>query len=142
MKNAHIGIMFVCFVTILVSLYYGVTIQNAQDNFLIEHLNIDEGQNYAALEEIPTLNFKAALVTLFFLSIGFGVQIYVYLKTPYSVVKKLAIGAFVCFISIFIFDFLTLSNPIDYNFKHYGMIWVLLSLSIVFINGVSIFMRK
>ena len=142
MRKAHAGIMFVCFVTILVSLYYGITIQNAQDNFLIEHLNIDEGQNYASLDEIPTLNFKAAVVTLFFLLIGFITQIYIYIKTPYTLAKKLAIGAFICFISIFIFDFLTISNPHAYNFKHYGMIWVLLSLSIVFINGISIFVRK
>jgi len=142
MKNAHIGIMFVCFVSILISLYYGITIQNAQDNFLIEHLNTNDGQTYAGIDEVPTLGYKAAIITLFFLSIGFITQIFVLIKTPFNVVKKLAIGAIICFLIIFIFDFLTISYPYDYNFKHYGMIWVLLSLSVVFINGVSIFIRK
>lgn len=142
MKNAHLGIMGLSFLTILISLYYGMSIQNAQDNYLVEHLYLNEGVEHFDLDYIPTLGFKAALVTLVFLVLGFGIQVFILIRTPFKKVKNLAIGALICFIIIFIFDFLTLSYPHDYNFKNYGMIWVLLSLSTIFINGVSLFVKK
>lgn len=134
--------MALSFLIILISLYYGMSIQDAQDNFLIEHLYINEGVENFDLDYIPTLGYKAAIITLFFLVIGFGIQIYIFIKTPFKKIKKLALGALVCFLIIFTFDFLTISFPHDYNFKNYGMIWVLLSLSTIFINGVSIFVKE
>ena len=142
MKNGHLTIIALSFLVILISLYYGMSIQNAQDNFLVEHLYLDEGVENFDLDYIPTLGFKAALITLIFLVIGFGVQVYILIKTPFKKIKNLAIGALICFIIIFIFDFLTISFPHDYNFKNYGMIWVLLSLSTIFINGISLFVKK
>ncbi len=142
MKNLHFGILLTSLITILVSLYFGITIQNAQDNFLIEHLNVSDGIVYSQVDEVPTLGFKAAIITLVFLIVGFSLQSYIYLKTPFKKVKNLAIGAIICFLIIFIFCFLTISFPHDYNFKNYGMIWVLLSLTTIFINGVSIFVKK
>ena len=126
----------------LVSLGYGISIQNAGDNFLNEHLYNDEGYSYSLPEEIPTLSFKAASITLIFLIPGFILQLYIYFKTNFTRLKKLAIGALICYLTIFIFDFLTLTYPASYNFKHFGMIWVLLSLTTIFINGISIFVRK
>ncbi len=142
MKNGHLTIIALSFLVILISLYYGMSIQNAQDNFLVEHLYLDEGVENFDLDYIPTLGFKAAIITLVFLVIGFGVQVFILIKTPFKKVKNLAIGALICFIIIFIFDFLTISFPHDYNFKNYGMIWVLLSLSTIFINGISLFVKK
>lgn len=142
MRKLHAGIMALSFIIILVSLFYGISIQNAQDNFLTSHLAIDDGKNYADLEEIPTLGYKAAVITTFFLLIGFSLQIYILSKTKLKQVKNLCIGAVVCFLIIFGFDFLFLFYPKSYNFRDYGMIWVLLSLSTIFINGVSIFARK
>jgi len=126
----------------LVSLGYGISIQNAGDNFLNEHLYNDEGYSYSLPEEIPTLSFKAAFITLFFLIPGFIIQLYIYLKTNFKRLKKLAIGALVCYLLIFTVDFLTLTYPVSYNFKNFGMIWVLLSLTTIFINGISLFIKK
>ena len=142
MKKLHIIIALLSFITMLVSLGYGVSIQNAGDNHLNEHLYNDDGFNYALPEEIPTLSFKAALITLLFLVPGFTIQLYIYTKTNFKRLKNLAIGALICYLLIFTVDFLTLSNPMYYNFKYYGMIWVLLSLTTIFINGVSIFVKK
>jgi hypothetical protein len=142
MKNGHLTIIALSFLTILISLYYGMSIQNAQDNFLVEHLYLNEGVENFDLDYIPTLGYKAAIITLFFLIIGFTIQFFIFLKTPFKNVKKLAIGALICFIIIFIFDFLTIYFPHDYNFKNYGMIWILLSLTTIFINGVSLFVKK
>jgi hypothetical protein len=126
----------------LVSLGYGITIQNAGDNFLNEHLYNDEGYSYSTPDEIPTLSFKAALITLIFLVPAFSIQLYIYIKTLFKRLKKLAIGALLCFVIIFTVDILTLISPADYNFKNFGMIWVLLSLTTIFINGISIFVKK
>ena len=142
MKNLHLGIISFAFITILVALYYGVSIQNAQDNFLTAHLYLDEGESFADLDEIPTLGFKAAIITTFFLVFGFTLELFVYFKTNFKRVKNLAIGALICYLIIFGFDILFLISPKLYNFRDYGMIWVLLSLTIIFINGVSIFVKK
>jgi len=142
MRKLHLIIILTSFITVLISLGYGITIQNAGDNFLTAHLNSDDGFNYSLPEEIPTLSFKAAMITLFFLVPGLILQLYIFKKTNFKQIKKLSIGAFLCFGIILLFDFLTLLAPHDYNFKHFGMIWVLLSLSTIFINGVSIFARK
>jgi len=142
MKKLHIIIIFLSFITVLVSLGYGSSIQNAGDNHLTQHLYNDEGYNFSQPDEIPTLSFKAAFITLFFLIPGFIIQLYILLKTPFKRLKTIAIGALVCYLIIFSVDFLTLMTPVTYNFKYYGMIWVLLSLTTIFINGVSIFIRK
>jgi len=142
MKKLHLIIIFLSFITMLVSLGYGISIQNAGDNFLNEHLYNDEGYSYSLPEEIPTLSFKAAFITLFFLIPGFIIQLYIYLKTNFKRLKKLAIGALICYLFIFSVDFLTLTYPASYNFKNFGMIWVLLSLTTIFINGISLFIKK
>jgi hypothetical protein len=126
----------------LVSLGYGISIQNAGDNFLNQHLYTDEGYSYSLPEEIPTLSFKAAFITLFFLIPGFTIQLYILLKTTFKRLKILASGALICYVIIFSVDILTLINPIAYNFRDFGMIWVLLSLTTIFINGISIFVKK
>lgn len=142
MKKLHIIIIFLSFITMLVSLGYGISIQNAGDNQLTEHLYHDEGYSYSSPEEIPTLSFKAALVTLLFLIPGFSIQLYILIKTTFKRLKNLAIGALFCYGIIFIIDILTLISPGIYNFKDFGMIWVLLSLTTIFINGISIFVKK
>jgi CDP-diglyceride synthetase len=126
----------------MISLYFGISIQNAQDNFLVEHLYQNEGVDNYALDYIPTLSFKAALLTLVFLGVAFVLQIIIYSKSPFKRVKNLSLLAIFFFIIIFIFDILTLNYPHDYNFKDYGMIWVILSLSIVFTNMLGAFGKK
>lgn len=126
----------------LVSLGYGISIQNAGDNHLTNHLSLDEGYTYSLPEEIPTLSFKAAAITLLFLIPGFIIQLFILKKTTIKRVKNLAIGAIICYLIIFTVDALTITQPKLYNFKHFGMIWVLLSLTTLFINGLSIFVKK
>lgn len=142
MKNAHIVIIALAFITVLVSLYYGVSIQNAQDNFLITDLYLNEGVTYFDVDYVPTLSYKAAIVTLMFLTVGFCLQAFVFYKTPFKRVKKLAIVGLLCYLIIFVFDFLTICNPHFFNFKTFGMIWVTLSLTTIFINFISAFIRK
>jgi hypothetical protein len=126
----------------MISLYYGISIQNSQDNFLVEHLYQNEGVENYALDDIPTLSFKAAFLTLIFLTVGLVLQGILYAKSPFKKVKNLSILAIVFFIVIIVFAFLTLYHPHDYNFKNYGMIWIILSLSIIFTNMLSAFGKK
>ncbi len=142
MRNFYFGILILCLITMLVSLYYGTSIQDAQDNFLVEHLYEDEGIDNFDLDYIPTLSFKAAFVTLFFLLFAFILQFIILIRTTFKSVKYCSILALCFFSVIFIFDVLTLFCPHDYNFKNFGMIWVLLSLSIIFISMVGVFTKK
>ncbi|HIP37286.1 MAG TPA: hypothetical protein EYG85_10575 [Crocinitomix sp.] len=142
MKKYHLIIIGISLVTILVSLFFGMSIQNAQDNFLITHLNIDEGINYFGVNEVPKLSFSAATITIIFLFALLGLELYVTKKTPIKKVKHLAIGALIFIVIILVFAVLTLNNPHYFNFKHFGMIWVILCLNVIFINLISVFVKK
>lgn len=134
MKKQFIISTVLCLLIIIISLAYGVSIQNAQDNHLLTHLYEDEGVHYSTLDEIPTLNFKAALLTSIFIVAVIVLEWIGWRQSENPLVKKLTIGAIFAGLIILLFDGLTLAYPYDFNFKNYGMIWVLLSLSIVFKN--------
>lgn len=142
MKNQHLVIMLMAFLTVLISLYFGISIYNIEDNIHVNHLLEDEGFTIHLPEEIPTLGFKAAVLTGLLLMVGFVTQVYVFLKTPIKLIKKISIAPFICFSVIFGFSTLFLFNPMGYNFKDYGMIWVTLSLIIIFSNGISLFVKR
>lgn len=142
MKNQHLATIGISLITIIVSLFFGMSIQNAQDNFLIDHLNIEDGINYFDVNEIPKLSFSAAAITLIFIVALLGLEFYIIKKTTFKKIKKLAIGAIIFLSIILIFDLLTLNNPHYFNFKHFGLIWVILSLNVIFINVVSLFVKK
>ncbi len=142
MKKQHLVIIGLAFITILISLFFGVSIQNAQDNFLIEHLNVEDGINYFSKDEVPKLSFTAAFVTAIFVPVMLGLELYVIIKTPYKLVKKMALACSLLLLVIISFIVMTLINPHYFNFKEFGMVWVLLSMSIIFINIISVFTKK
>lgn len=142
MKNQHLFIILMAFITVLLSLYYGITIYNIEDNIHINHLLEDEGYVIREKEEIPTLGYKAALLSCFFLTIGLILQVYVFIKTPFKTIKKISAVPFISYAIIFGFATLFLFDPHHYNFKDYGMIWVILSILIAFSNGISLFVKK
>jgi len=142
MKKHHLALIGISFITIIVSMFFGMSIQNAQDNFLIDHLNIEEGINYFDVNEVPKLSFTASAVTLILILALLGIELYIIKKNQIKKVKYLAIGAIIFLSIILVFDLLTLNNPHYFNFKQFGMIWVILCLNVIFINVVSIFIKK
>ncbi len=142
MKKLHLILIGIAFIAIVVSLFFGMSIQNAQDNFLIDHLNIEEGIHYFDVNEVPKLSFTAAIISLFFLLSLLGLEFYILKKSPFIKIKQLAIGAIIFIAFILIFAFLTIFNPHYFNFKLYGMIWVIFYLNVIFINLVSLFVKK
>jgi len=142
MKKHHFALIGIAFITIIVSLFFGMSIQNAQDNFLIDHLNIEDGINYFDVNEVPKLSFTAAIVSLIFLFSLLGLEIYIIKKSQHKKVKHLALGAIIFISIILIFAFLTIFNPHYFNFKSFGMIWVIFCLNVIFINLVSLFVKK
>jgi hypothetical protein len=142
MKNQHLALIGISLITIIVSLFFGMSIQNAQDNFLINHLNLEDGINYFDVNEVPKLSFTASAITLIFIFALLGLEFYIIKKSALKKIKSLAIGAIIFLFIILIFDLLTLNNPHYFNFKHFGLIWVILCLNVVFINVVSIFVKK
>ncbi len=142
MRNYHIYIICLSIITLLISLYFGASIHNAQDNFLTEHLNEQDGFNFESVDDVPILTKKAALLTSFFLILSLGLQVFVFFKTPYKKSKRIALALMVPHLIILFYAFLLMTSPQNHNFGSYGMIWVTLSLLIVFGNIISIFIKK
>jgi hypothetical protein len=142
MKKQHLALIGISLITIIVSLFFGMSIQNAQDNFLIDHLNLEDGINYFDVNEVPKLSFTASAISLIFIIALLGLEFYIIKKSTLKKIKSLAIGAIIFLFIIFIFALLTLNNPHYFNFKHFGLIWVILCLNVIFINVVSLFVKK
>jgi len=142
MRNYHIYIICLSIITLFISLYFGASIHNAQDNSLITHLNEQDGINYESVDKVPLLTKKAALLTTFFLILSLALEVFVLFKTPYKKSKNIALALIVPHLIILFYAFLLMSSPLEHNFGSYGMIWVTLSLTIVFGNVISIFVKK
>ncbi len=142
MKKQHLLSIALAFITILISLFFGMSIQNAQDNFLTQHLNLEDGINYFDVNEVPKLSFTAGAITLILILSLLILELYIFKKSTIRKVKRLAIGAILFLIIVTVFALLTLNNPHYFNFKTFGMIWVIFCLNVIFINIVSLFLKE
>lgn len=140
--KVHIAINIVCFITIMLSLYFGMAIFNAQDNQHISHLNNFENYNYYTMADISVLTAQAIIITSVFLIVAFGLQVYSYIISKSALKKQISLGLIAIYLIIFFFSFYVMNDLDNRDFYNYGMIWVLLSLTLIFANGILIFQQN
>lgn len=141
MKNFHLLINLFSFITIIIALFFGMSIFNAYDNQHITHLNLQEANHYYDISEVPVLTAKAVIFTLVFMVLAFGLQIYTFIKTSYKKRKNIIIALLPIYFIIFGFSWYLLLDTTTRDFYTYGMIWVLLNLCLIFGNSLLLFIK-
>ena len=140
--KVHIATSILCFITIILSLYFGMSIFNAFENQHVTHLNDFDKHSYYSLEDISVLTAQSIIITSVFIIIAFGLQIYSYFISSLTQKKQIILGLLVVYLVLFFFSFYVMMDLENRDFYHYGMIWVLLCLILIFSNGILIFLKK
>jgi TRAP-type C4-dicarboxylate transport system permease small subunit len=140
--KVHIAINVLCFITIIISLYFGMSIFNANDNQHITHLNNFDNYTYYDIKDITVLTAQAVIISSVFLLTAFGLQIYSYFISKTKRKKRITLGLLTIYLILFFFSIFVMFDIETRDFYHYGMIWVLLSLTLIFANSVLIFLKR
>ncbi|MFD1552455.1 hypothetical protein DNU06_10510 [Putridiphycobacter roseus] len=142
MTKIHIAINVLSGIALLIALYYGIQIFNAGDNYLITHLNEFDHQNYSPIEDIPVLTAKGVIISGVFLSIALILQIITFVKNTINRKKILFVFLFAIYGILLAFSFFVMLDLEHRDFQTFGMIWVVLSILLIFGNTVAVFIRK
>lgn len=129
------------FLLALISLFFGVSIYNANENVHINHLNEMDHIYYYQAADVPGLSRLAAMVTSIFLLAITGIEIYIYSKTPFRVVKKIALGIVAFCVCVLVLDILTIIHHSYFDFSQWGFAWIALSVCAVAGNLYSFFVK-
>ena len=129
------------FLMCLISMYFGASIFNANDNIHVEHLNDMDRLSYFDAEMVPGLTRLAAIITLPFLLGIMVLEIYVVMKTKIAPVKRIALSLTGIVLTVLIIAAMTIASPLDFDFSHWGFVWIFAGLFTVAGNGVSVFMK-
>ncbi len=142
MTKFHIAINVLCGIALLVALYFGVQIFNAGDNYLISHLNEFDSHNYSPIEDIPVLTAKGVIISGFFLFIALILQVVTFIKNTINSKKILFVFLFAVYGILLSFSIFVMLDLEHRDFQTFGMIWVVLSIILIFGNSVAVFIRK
>ncbi|MBN4072500.1 hypothetical protein JYT74_00540 [Crocinitomix catalasitica] len=139
MKQTHLGIAALGFMMTLISLYFGVSVWNAQEFFLIDHLNQMDKLNYFKPEEIPMLNRQAAIMTfpfIFLIAIG---EIRILWKAKHRFRRNIAYGMIAPVVIILVLEFLIFNDPAAWNFSLWGYVLIIMGFFLVVGNAICLF---
>jgi hypothetical protein len=129
------------FLMCLISMYFGASIFNANDNILVEHLNDMDRLSYYDAEMVPGLTRLAAIITMPFLFGIIVLEIYVVMKTKIAPVKRIALSLTGIALTVLIIAIMTIASPLSFDFSHWGFVWIFAGLFTVAGNGVSVFIK-
>lgn len=129
------------FLMCLISMYFGASIFNANDNIHVEHLNDMDRLSYYDAEMVPGLTRLAAIVTMPFLLGIIVLEIYVVMKTKIAPVKRIALSLTGIALTVLIIAAMTIASPLNFDFSHWGFVWIFAGLFTIAGNGVSVFMK-
>jgi len=137
----NIIIACVSFLLMLISVFFGVSIHNANANMHITYLNEMDNIHYYDVDLVPQLTRQAAIFT-FPLILGILVmEIIVLFKSRVKQVKNIAIGLTGAVFVLFIIDILVLSNPQEHDFSAWGYFWIIAGLFCLAGNALSVFVK-
>lgn len=140
-RKIFVIIAALAFLMCLISLYFGASIYNANDNFHVQHLNDMDRLNYYDVEQVPALTRMAAIVSLPFLLAIMVLEIYVVIKTKVAPVKRIALSLTGIALTVMVIAGMTLASPLSFDFSHWGFVWIFAGLFTIAGNGVSVFMK-
>lgn len=140
-RKIFVIIAALAFLMCLISMYFGASIYNANDNIHVQHLNEMDRLSYYDAEQVPALTRMAAIITMPFL---FGIillEVYVVMKTKIAPVKRIALSLTGIALTVLIIAVMTLASPLNFDFSHWGFVWIFAGLFTIAGNGVSVFMK-
>jgi len=129
------------FLLLLVSLYFGASVHNANTNSLITYLNEADHIYHYDKALVPKLNYQAALFTFPLILMIFVVEVIIAIKSKMRQVKNIGIGLSIASLIIAIVAVLILLNPTAYDFSLWGYVWITMGIFIVAGNIISIFLK-
>jgi hypothetical protein len=140
-RKIFVVIAGLAFLMCLISMYFGVSIFNSNDNIHVEHLNDMDRFSYYDAEMVPGLTRLAAIVTMPFLLAIIVLEIYVAMKTKIAPVKRIALSLTGIALTVLIIAGMTLASPLNFDFSHWGFVWIFAGLFTIAGNGVSVFLK-
>lgn len=129
------------FLMAMISMFFGSSIYNANENSLVEHLNEMDHLHYYDADMVPGLSRLAALVSLPFLLGILGVEIYILRKTPIASAKKIARAILIIALLLILLAGLTIRYHSFFDFSKWGFAWVFGGLFTIAGNAISIFLK-
>ena len=141
MKKKNLIVAGIAFVLCLISVYFGASIYNANENALIEHLNEHDKLNYYDVEAVPALSRIAAIITLPFILAIFLFEIFISQKSKLRPVKNIARGMIIAMGFLICLAIATISNSVYFDFSHWGFFWITLGMIAVWGNMISVFVK-
>ncbi len=141
MRKEHVFAASFAFLMVIMAVYFGASIHNANTNQHITYLNEMDNIQYFDVDVIPRLNARAAIYTLPFIVFILLLEIYIIWKSKNRIVRNMAIGLLVTIVIILSFDIMILTDPPAYDFSRWGYIWITLGLFLIAGNVLSLFMK-
>lgn len=140
-RKIFVFIAGAAFLLCLISMYFGASIYNANDNIHVTHLNEMDRLSYYDVENVPALTRFAAILTIPFLVIILILEMVVIVKTKVLSVKRIALAICGMSLTLMILSILTINNPQNFDFSHWGFAWIFGGLFTIAGNGLSIFLK-
>lgn len=138
-KQFYISIAALAFLMSLIAMYFGASIFNANDNFLVEHLNDMDKIDYYDIEDVPALSRLACIVTAPFILAILVLEIIGLRKTTLLRSKRLSFAVLFFCTALVVLSLLILKNPYFFDFSHWGFAWIFSGLAIIVSSLVRVF---
>ena len=142
MKKYNLIVAALAFLVCALSAYFGVRVHNANENFLITDLNEFDKIYHDDIEMVPSLNWRAATITLPFLLAILVLEIMIIRTAVVRQTKNIAIGLLIAVGIILTVDVLTIVSPPSFDFSKWGFVWICLGLFLLAGNALSYFINK
>ncbi|MBI3136595.1 MAG: hypothetical protein HYZ14_18110 [Bacteroidetes bacterium] len=129
------------FLMSLISMYFGSSIYNANENVHIQYLNEMDHIRYYDADMVPGLTRLAAILSIPFLLGILGIELYVFRKTPVPAAKKIALAISILALILIILAMVTIKTPLQFDFSKWGFAWVFGGLFTIAGNALSVFLK-
>ncbi len=141
-KKKNIYILSISVIVCIISVYFGASIYNANNNFLITHLNEMDKIYHYDVELVPALTMRAAISSSPFVLAIIIMSLITLSKTNNIKVKRLLKTSILAASIISVFIVLTILNPVFFEFAKWGYVWVSMGLIIIWANFISLFLKE
>lgn len=142
MRKHHLIVAACAFLMCAITVYFGIKIHNANENFLITELNEIDKLYYSSKESVPALSLMAVVIILPFLLTQLALSIFIHFKNTHPKVRNINFGLLTTQTIILIFTILTMINKEFFDFSQWGFIWICLGLIIIAGSGLSFIYRR
>ena len=141
-KIKNIYILSISVIICAISVYFGASIYNANNNFLISHLNEMDKIYYYDVNLVPALSKKAAIITSPFVLAILVISILALRQSKNIKAKRLLKTIMAAALIISVFISLTIANPVFFEFGKWGYVWVTMGLIMIWANLISLFLKE